>query len=120
MTDGMPEGVTEEPYAEDGYTGSRLTFEVTEHTGTPDGTTATWEPQIGEATEISARGEATGSAHGGSSTVLWIVLAVAAVLVIAAVAFFALRKKRTPAVAGPAGQPGQPASYAAPQGQTLT
>lgn len=177
MTDGMPESMTEEPYAEDGYTGSRLVFEdtdisefssgmdddlnitregdefvvtgvmdmsdtsgelagvpssildsfeiriaitfpgeVTEHTGTLDGTTVTWEPQIGEATEISARGEATAGALGGMSTALWVALAVVAVLVIAALAFFLLRKKRTPAAAGQQ-LPGQTAPYGAPQGQ---
>jgi hypothetical protein len=53
-----------------------ITFpgEVEEATGEIDGNTVTWTPELGETTEISARGSAVASGGGGGSAVTWIVI----------------------------------------------
>jgi hypothetical protein len=68
-----------------------MTFpgEVVSSNGSIDGSSVTWEPKIGERTEIQAVAKATG---GSSMLWLWIAIAAAVVLVVM-VAVFALRAR---------------------------
>ncbi len=156
----LPEGASQEPYSDDEYTGTTITFSdapiedfsgtggeemsitrdgdeyvvtgmmdlsegagqlesmpegvrdsfdvrvavtfpgaVSEANGTVDGTTVTWTPQIGEATEIQARG----AAEPGSSFPWWLVGLVVGVLVIALVVVLVARSHRSAAAGAAAG-----------------
>lgn len=74
-----------------------ITFpgEVQEATGEIDGTTVTWTPELGETTEISARGSAVASegGGGGGGATLWIVLGALAVLVVIVIVVAMNRRK---------------------------
>ena len=75
-----------------------LTFPgpVTSATGAIDGNTVTWEPKIGQDTQITAVASAIPSS---SSPWLLIVLVIAAALVVAAVLFLLFGRRRQPATA---------------------
>ncbi|GAA1719524.1 hypothetical protein GCM10009809_14150 [Isoptericola hypogeus] len=170
----LPEGTTQEPYSDDEYTGTQVTFadtpiedfagsggedlsitregdeyvvtgtmdlsegaeqlgslpqgvqdsfdaqlsvtfpgEVTDSNGEIDGNTVTWTPQMGETTEIQARG----AAEAGSSFPWWIVGLVVGILVIALIVVLVLRSRRSGAAPadGSAGVPptGSPAAFGA-------
>ncbi|MFC7878396.1 LppM family (lipo)protein [Isoptericola sp. NPDC057391] len=172
MSQGLPEGATQEPYSDDEYTGTRYTFSdapisdisggddeslsitrdgdtyvvdgtmnlsegseeleqlpqdvrdafdvrlaitfpgpVSDATGTVDGNTVTWTPQVGENTEIHAVGAATA----GSSFPWWIVGLVVGLVVIGLVVWFVVRNNRRPApVTGTATGDAALAAQAAP------
>lgn len=95
-----------------------ITFpgKVIEHTGELDGRTVTWVGQVGEVTQVSARGAATEgvlSAVGG--TLVWVAVA-ALLLALALVLVLARRRRRTAADAAtthaPAAAPAAPATAA--------
>jgi len=84
---------------------------VSDATGTVDGTTVTWTPQVGEDTEIHAVGAATA----GSSFPWWIVGLVVGLVVIGLVVWFVVRNNRRPApVTGTATGDAALAAQAAP------
>ncbi|AYY15072.1 hypothetical protein EF847_22610 [Actinobacteria bacterium YIM 96077] len=91
-----------------------ITFpgEVLDHNGSLDGTTVTWEPQIGESNEIFARAEDSG-AGGGFPVWLWIVIGVVVVAGIATLLFVLFRNKGEPAPAATGGDVPPPASTGA-------
>ena len=153
LENGLPPGSTQEPYAADGYTGTRVTFTgvalqdmagtgevdsltitregdefvvtgamdltdtgamtgtedmmegfavrvavtfpgtVSEHNGSLDGRTVTWEPALGERTEMNARGSAVVGGGGGAGW-LPILLGVLGAAAVAAVVIVALRRKK--------------------------
>ncbi len=100
----------------------RITFpgEVTDSNGRIDGNTVTWEPVLGEATELRATAQATG----GSSSNLTLLLIIGAVVVVLAVVagVVVAQRRRAPAVAaaGPMDggfpAPGSPTPPPAPGG----
>lgn len=170
----FPEGATQEPYAQDGYTGTKVTFvdipleemsgtgdvdslsitregdeyvvsgamdlsdtgdmegaeslmsgfdvriaitfpgAVTEHNGTLEGRTVTWEPAVGERTEISARGAASAGVLGGAAS-SWLPIVVGVLVLAAVSAVIAVvvtsRGKRSAAAASGAGAPAYPPAY---------
>ncbi|WP_188521922.1 LppM family (lipo)protein [Isoptericola cucumis] len=80
---------------------------VGETNGTVDGNTVVWTPQLGETTEIQARG----AAEAGSSFPWWLVGLVVGVLVLALVVVLVVRSRRSGAAAtapqaGPGAGPG--------------
>jgi hypothetical protein len=172
LSQSAPEGATQEPYADDEYTGTEYTFTdapisdisgeggedlsiaregdeyvvtgamnlsegadqveslpqevqdafdvqlsitfpgtVSEASGEIEGNTVTWTPQVGENTEISARG----SAVAGSSFPWWVVGLAVGLVVIALVVWFVVRNNRRPAaVTGTAAGDATFAAQAAP------
>jgi hypothetical protein len=70
-----------------------ITFpgEVTDHNGTLEGNTVTWNLLTPPAEGIEARGGAT---EGGSLPIMWILVAVVALIVIAAIVTFVLLRSR--------------------------
>lgn len=89
---------------------------VSDHNGSLEGTTVTWEPVVGERLEMSARGSAVGGGAGSLPLPLLIGGAVLALLVIGGVLFVVLRKRSdAPAVAGVAPAGAAPAADFAPQ-----
>ncbi|NED95518.1 hypothetical protein G1H11_09350 [Phytoactinopolyspora alkaliphila] len=72
-----------------------ITFpgEVLEHNGSLDGTTVTWEPEIGAQNDMFARAMDSGGAGGGMPVWLWIVIGVVIVAGLAALLFLMSRNK---------------------------
>ncbi|HYJ61930.1 MAG TPA: hypothetical protein VE032_10750 [Actinomycetota bacterium] len=68
--------------------------EVSDHDGSLDGTTVTWTPAFGEATSIHAVGSAIDE---GSSSLLWILIALGVIVLIAVVVIVVLRGRGTTA-----------------------
>ncbi|HEX6231427.1 MAG TPA: hypothetical protein VF029_06910 [Actinomycetota bacterium] len=122
-------GVTGFPDLEGAFEGAelriRMTFpgEVTESNGTVDGNTVTWEPRIGERTEIRATGSAIEGAGGGSN--LAIILAIVGVVVVLAIVVAILaHRRRGASPAGPGELAGpeaaSPISSSAPPSGAVT
>ncbi|MEN5075997.1 hypothetical protein ABE437_19425, partial [Isoptericola cucumis] len=102
--DSMPEGVRD---SFDVRIAITFPGAVGDNNGTVEGNTVSWTPQIGEATEIQARG----AAEAGSSFPWWLVGLVVGVLVLALVVVLVVRSRRSAAAAtasdaGPGAGPG--------------
>lgn len=96
-----------------------ITFpgEVLEHNGSLDGTTVTWEPQIGESNEMFARSQDSGAGGDGFPAWLWIVIGVVVVAGLVALLFVWSRGKggaQPEADSGGVPSPAEPAAAATP------
>jgi len=106
----------------------KVTFpgEVTETNGSKDGTSVTWEPKLGEATDLTATAKDSGGATGGGGSNTWlVVLAIVAGLAVVVVVLVLLltRGRRRPAPpppesVGPQGPPPGLGSLAPPPAPT--
>lgn len=101
---------------------------VSQHDGTLEGNTVTWQPQFGEVTEINARGSAIEGGGAGFPLPLLIGIIAAVLVAVGLILFFVLRSRRnaTAPAAAPAGAygaefapapeaPGAPAPAPAPE-----